>query len=50
MKLGQNGTVSFSIRPAVFLAGGWADTSIRGFYVNPWVKKKFDNTGRDYDI
>jgi hypothetical protein len=37
MKLRQNGTVSlmikqqtdqflFSIRPAVFLAGGWADT------------------------
>ena len=26
MKLGQNGTVSFSIWPAVFLAGGWADT------------------------
>ena len=26
MKLHQNGTVSFSIRPALFWAGGWAET------------------------
>jgi hypothetical protein len=26
MKLGQNGIVSFPIRLAVFLAGGWAET------------------------